>query len=163
MKVKAPQSTPESYKRPESVLVVVYTLAGEVLLLQRADESGAWQSVTGSMRWEEQHPLQTAQRELVEETGLTVTTAQLQDWQRITRYPIHPLWKPRYHPDQSHNTEHLFSLQLDRRTEITINPREHRRYCWLPFAEARDRVRFASNKAAIVELMEGHGPVIGSG
>ena len=38
------------YKIPVSVLVVVYTPELEVLLLERADKPGFWQSVTGSQR-----------------------------------------------------------------------------------------------------------------
>ena len=38
----------ESYKIPVSVLVVVYTADLEILLLERTDRDGFWQSVTGS-------------------------------------------------------------------------------------------------------------------
>jgi dATP pyrophosphohydrolase len=145
---------PESYKRPESVLVIVYTRGGEVLLLQRADATQAWQSVTGSMRWDEQRPIETAKRELFEETGL-VAGDRLQDPNVQNRYPIHPLWKPRYHPDQHENYEHLFLLELPERSTITINAKEHQDYCWLPFAQAREKVRFSTNRDAIDMLMRG--------
>ncbi len=39
-----------SYKRPESVLVVIYAKSsGRVLMLQRRYNSEFWQSVTGSL------------------------------------------------------------------------------------------------------------------
>lgn len=58
------------YKIPQSVLVVIYTPALDVLLIERADAPGFWQSVTGSKdrldeAWEE-----TATREVMEETGI---------------------------------------------------------------------------------------------
>lgn len=152
--VKETRRTPESFKRPESVLVVVYTQAGEVLLLQRADQTGVWQSVTGSMRWDEQHPADTAVRELLEETGLSIAAGQFEDWQQTNRYPIHPLWKPRYRSDQTHNTEHVFSLRLPTVTEITPNPNEHCDFRWLPFAEALAQVGFETNRDAIATLMQ---------
>ena len=143
---------PESYKRPESVLVVVYTRGGEVLLLQRADATQAWQSVTGSMHWDEQNPIDTARRELQEETGLAADIS-LDDPGVENCYPIHPLWKPRYHPDQHENCEHLYFLELSKRLVITINPNEHRDYCWLPFRQALEKVRFSTNRDAIKRLM----------
>jgi dATP pyrophosphohydrolase len=144
---------PESYKRPESVLVVVYTRGGEVLLLQRADATEAWQSVTGSMRWDEKEPVDTAHRELFEETGL-VAGDLLKDPGVKNRYPIHPLWKPRYHPDQHENCEHLFFLELPERSVITLNSSEHQNFCWLPFRQALGKVRFSTNRDAIEMLMK---------
>ena len=145
-------SPPDSWKRPESVLVVVYTAVGEVLLLQRADQTQAWQSVTGSMRWNETSPKDTARRELLEETGLSAGD-RLHDCNQKNRYPIHPLWKPRYRPDETHNIEHVFSLELPDRQQIKVNPQEHSGYCWKPYAQALQLVRFETNRAAIETLM----------
>jgi len=158
MTVKEARPRPESFKRPESVLVVVYTLSGEVLLLQRADGTGAWQSVTGSMRWDETQPADTARRELFEETGLSAEAGELQDWQLTNRYLIHPLWKPRYDPEQTHNLEHVFSFALEQEVDIAVNPVEHGDYRWLSFTEALALVRFETNKAAINALMNGDVP-----
>ena len=58
-----------TYKIPISVLVVIHTPELNVLLLERADRPGFWQSVTGSQDAGETLP-QTAQREIGEETGL---------------------------------------------------------------------------------------------
>jgi dATP pyrophosphohydrolase len=154
MTTREPTRNPESYKRPESVLVVVYTRDGEVLLLQRADKTQAWQSVTGSMRWDEKKPIDTACRELLEETGL-VAKNRLKDSRVENCYPIHPLWKPRYHPDQHENCEHLFFLELPERSAITINTNEHQDFCWLPFKQAIEKVRFSTNRDAIAMLMKG--------
>ncbi len=60
------------FKRPESVLVVIYTKDGDALLLQRVRPAWPefWQSVTGSLHWSEQVPLDAARRELHEEAGI---------------------------------------------------------------------------------------------
>jgi dATP pyrophosphohydrolase len=39
----------QSFRRPESVLIVIYTAAGEFLLLERRKPPGFWQSVTCSL------------------------------------------------------------------------------------------------------------------
>jgi len=153
MKAKEARPGPENFKRPESILVVVHTLNGEVLLLQRADATQAWQSVTGSMRWDERLPVETARRELFEETGLRANS-DLHDCNVQNRYPIHPLWKHRYHPGQADNLEHVFTFTLPDRVAITLNPEEHSRCCWQPYAQALEMVRFATNRAAIELLMQ---------
>ena len=60
------------YKIPVSVLVVIHTPDMQVLLLERADHPGYWQSVTGSQNQGETL-VQTAVREVAEETGLDAT------------------------------------------------------------------------------------------
>ncbi len=62
---------PVVYKIPESVLVVIYTSAKDVLLIRRTD-SGTWQSVTGSKDHPDESWADTARREVLEETGIDV-------------------------------------------------------------------------------------------
>jgi dATP pyrophosphohydrolase len=140
------------YKRPESVLVVVYTRAGKVLLLRRKDRPTFWQSVTGSMNWDEDDRTVTARRELEEETGLT-DTATLRDWRRTYRFSIPPPWSERFAPGTRENVEHMFSLELDDETAITLNPQEHVEFAWLPYDEALKRVSSWTNREAI-ELVQ---------
>lgn len=140
-----------NYKIPVSVLVLVHTADLQVLLLERADRPGFWQSVTGS-----QDPgetlLQTAQRELAEETGIKADTAALYDWQRENRFEIYAHWRNRYAPDVTHNTEHVFSLKLSGIQNVVLAPREHLDYIWLPWREAADRVFSWSNAEVIRDL-----------
>jgi dihydroneopterin triphosphate diphosphatase len=140
-----------SYKVPVSVLVVVHTPALDVLLLERADRPGFWQSVTGSQEGEETLR-DTAVRELKEETGLDGMAHALVDWRRENRYEIYARWRDRYAPGVTHNTEHVFSLVVPRPLEVTIAPREHLRYEWLPWRGAAERVFSSSNAEAIREL-----------
>ena len=141
-----------AYKIPISVLVVVHTLALEVLLLERADRPGFWQSVTGSQEQEGELLRDTAVRELKEETGLDAARYELSDWQKQNRYEIYRNWRSRYAPGVTHNAEHVFGLQLPRPLEVVLAPREHVRYEWLPWREAAEKVFSWSNAEAIREL-----------
>lgn len=140
---------PLPYKRPESVLVVIHTTDSEVLLLQRREPPDFWQSVTGSLRWDET-PEQAAARELAEETGIAAAT--IEDCGRINRYPILPAWRARYAPEVFENVEHVFRVQLPECRVIRLNPAEHVAAQWLPFGQAARRASSQSNRAAILEL-----------
>lgn len=141
------------HKQPISALVVIYTSALEVLLLQRADYPGYWQSVTGS-RDDEESLRDTAMREVAEETGLDATRYVLSDWQQQNVYAIYPKWLHRYPPGTTHNTEHVFGLELSRQVAVQLSPREHLSHIWLPWREAADKVFSPSNRAAILQLPE---------
>jgi dATP pyrophosphohydrolase len=140
-----------NYKIPVSVLVLVHTTDMQVLLLERADRPGFWQSVTGSQDAGETL-LQTAQRELAEETGIKADAAVLTDWKKQNRYEIYAHWRSRYAPGVTHNTEHVFSLELPAVQDIVIAPREHLDCKWLPWREAADCVFSWSNAEVIREL-----------
>jgi len=138
-------------KQPVSVLVVIYTASLDVLLLERADHPGYWQSVTGSRDGEEAL-IETVVREVREETGLDARRYLLGDWQEQNVYEIYPHWRYRYAPGVTHNTEHVYGLQLLHPVEIQIEPREHLNYQWLAWQEAADKAFSPSNRAAILEL-----------
>ncbi len=138
-------------KRPESVLVIIYTMASQVLLLRRVWPAEFWQSVTGSMRWEEYDPLVTARRELTEETGLTGTA--VVDCQIYQRFQIKPEWRSRYAPGVTHNLEHVFRLRLPAALPVTLNPREHSEYEWLPRDQAAAKTSSWTNREAILRFV----------
>lgn len=141
-----------AYKIPISVLVVIYTPELEVLLLERADRPGFWQSVTGSKEALAEDLRVTAQREVAEETGIMAELAQLEDWQLQNVYEIYPVWRHRYAPGVTRNTEHVFGLCVDKSTSVTLAPREHLQFEWLPLHAAADRCFSASNAEAILQL-----------
>lgn len=138
------------FKIPRSVLVVVHTPAREVLLIERADRPGFWQSVTGSLEREDEALVDTARREVAEETG--ITTGTLRDWRLENLYEIYPVWRHRYAPGVTHNREHVFGLTVEAGTPVVLNPREHLAQVWLPWREAADRCFSPSNAEAILQL-----------
>lgn len=140
-------------KQPVSVLVVIHTADLQVLLLERADYPGSWQSVTGSREGEET-PWQTARREVQEETGLDASQYGLSDWQQQNRYEIYPKWRHRYPDGVTHNTEHVLSLLLPAAQPVRLAEGEHLRYCWLPWQDAAAKVFSPSNADAIRCLPE---------
>jgi dATP pyrophosphohydrolase len=142
------------HKIPESVLVVIYTPELDVLLIERADKPGFWQSVTGSLDAPDEPLMATAARELREETGIVADGASivLHDWHLSNIYEIYPVWRHRYAPGVTHNTEHVFGVCVARGTPVTLNPREHLRHVWLPCIEAADRCFSSSNAEAILQL-----------
>jgi dATP pyrophosphohydrolase len=140
-----------AYKRPESVLVVVYVRGGRVLLLRRADHPEFWQSVTGSLRWRDETPRQAAARELREETGIDAGDS-LHDWHQTCRYRIFPQWLHRYAPGTEYNTEHVFGLELDSEVAVTLNPGEHTDFIWLDPEAAAARATSWSNRDAILKI-----------
>ena len=141
------------HKRPVSVLVVIHTADLQILLLERASHAGYWQSVTGSQEGSESL-IETAVRELYEETGIRVEPTALRDWQRTNTFEIFAEWRHRYAPEVSHNTEHVFSLELPAIVPVSIAPDEHLAYQWLPWREAADKCFSWSNRDAILMLPE---------
>ena len=148
--------TARAVKRPESVLVVIHTGAGQVLLMERADHQSFWQSVTGSLEAEDQDLLRAAQREVREETGLAPETG-WRNWERVQEFEILPQWRYRYAPDVRRNREHMFSLEVPPDSVVTLNPREHRQYGWWLHIEAAARCTSWSNRQAIEWVAAAYG------
>jgi dATP pyrophosphohydrolase len=140
-------------KIPVSTLVVIHTGALEVLLLERADHPGFWQSVTGSQH-EGEDLRDTAIREVAEETGLDALRYELKAWNLQNVFEIYPVWRHRYAAGVTHNTEHVFGLRLPHAMPVMLSQREHLRYAWLPWREAAERVFSWSNRRAILALPE---------
>ena len=137
-----------AYKRPESVLVVLYDEHCRVLVLQRQDDPNFWQSVTGTIELGEA-PTQTAYREVHEETGIVLNadTCPAVDCQTTNVYDIRPQWRYRYPPGTTQNTEHVFCAQVDSQANIVLT--EHLTYEWLTKPQAMNKVWSSTNREAI--------------
>ncbi len=136
-------------KLPVSVLVVIHTPALEVLLLERAQRPGYWQSVTGSLdRLDEPHA-DAALREVREETGIAATPAMLRSMDIVNAFEIYTQWRGRFAPGTTHNTEHVFSLQVPAAVPVTLAADEHTASLWLPWAQAAEKCFSWSNSDAI--------------
>ena len=120
-------------------------------MLQRVEPRGFWQSVTGSLKWDEA-PADAAAREVREETGLE--PAGLVDAREKRRFRIAPEWRHRYAPDVTENLEHWFYLELPAICEGTLNAAEHCRYEWLDRAAAKARASSWTNAEAIEALRQ---------
>jgi dihydroneopterin triphosphate diphosphatase len=145
------------HKIPESVLVVIHTPALDVLLIERADHPGFWQSVTGSRHDHDEPLAQTCIREVAEETGILIGSAAvprsaLRDWRLANVYEIYPVWRHRYAPGVTHNTEHVYGLTVPPGTPVRLSPREHLHHVWLPYTAAADRCFSPSNAEAVLQL-----------
>jgi dihydroneopterin triphosphate diphosphatase len=145
-------SVNQRYKIPESVLVVIYTRELKVLLLERADHPGFWQSVTGSKDTQQEPLRDTARREVFEETGIDTDQHALDDWQQAIEYRIYEQWRHRYAPGVTRNEEHWFGLCVTGDVTIAIAAREHLQYAWLDHIEAAKKCFSPSNAAAILQL-----------
>ncbi len=143
------------FKTPISALVLIHTNDLQVLIMERADKAGYWQSVTGSLEGNET-PQQAAIREVREETGLDANQYDFQDWQASNVYEIYPHWRHRYAPGVVENTEHLFGLALPKTLHVTLAPDEHTRYEWVDWREAANRVFSWTNIDALKKLGERH-------
>lgn len=149
-----------AYKTPVSVLVLIHTADLQVLMMERADKEGFWQSVTGSLEMLENGELETpfdaAIREVREETGIDATQYRLTDWQASNIYEIYPHWRYRYEPGVTENLEYLFGLELPGPVPVKLAPDEHVRYEWVDWREAANRVFSWTNVDALKRLGERH-------
>jgi dATP pyrophosphohydrolase len=143
------------FKTPVSALVLIHTEDLQVLIMERADKAGFWQSVTGSLEAGET-PRQAAIREVLEETSLDAEQYDLQDWQVANTYDIYPHWRYRYAPGVTSNVEHQFALVLPSALPIKLAPDEHLQYAWVDWREAAQRVFSWTNVDAIKRLAERH-------
>ncbi|MEM7503440.1 MAG: dihydroneopterin triphosphate diphosphatase [Pseudomonadota bacterium] len=139
------------WRRPESVLVLVYADRSRVLLLKRKAPFLFWQSVTGSLEPGES-AAEAARRELAEETGLSVAPDSAHVAER--RFVIDPRWRNRYAPGVSENLEYEFRARVPTASAVQVDENEHSAYAWMPIDAAIERVWSWTNREALIALRE---------
>jgi dATP pyrophosphohydrolase len=139
----------QPFRRPESILIVIYTAGGEFLLMERRRPPGFWQSVTGSLEWGETADA-AARRELAEETGITQGRLVNLQWTQV--YEILPSFGKKFAPGITRNLEHAFALKLPARVPVSLSDHEHVRCRWLSAADAIATASSSSNRAVIQQL-----------
>ena len=137
-----------TFRRPESILVVVHNDHGEVLLLKRQQPFEFWQSITGSLQPGES-PAAGAARELQEETGIVgspVATG-------VSRqFAIDPRWRNRFAPGVLDNVEYEFRLRVEGQPAIQLDPLEHSAFAWVSVSDAIERAWSWTNRDALENL-----------
>ncbi|OCG04658.1 dihydroneopterin triphosphate diphosphatase [Gilliamella sp. wkB112] len=142
----------QNFKKPESVLVVIYCQTTmRCLMLQRIDDPNFWQSVTGSME-DNERPYDTAVREIFEETGIDIIKQDLTllDAKHTVEFDIFPQFQHRYAPGIKVNKEHWFYLPL--LSEMTPVLTEHLAYQWLSISDAINLTLSPNNGEAIGKI-----------
>jgi dATP pyrophosphohydrolase len=148
-------------RQPFQVLIYPYRKIDESLfeyaIFKRADE-GFWQGISGGGE-DGESPLETARREAFEEAGLASNLEFLKldtiDSIPVTFYKDSHIWGDEVYVVP----QYCFGVRADDQT-ITLS-REHTEYCWLPYEQARARVKYDGNKTALWELdrrLIGRGP-----
>ena len=118
--------------------------------MQRADDASFWQSVTGTLEAGEA-PLDTARRELQEETGLS--GVDLVDCNYSALFEIRPQWRYRYVPGTTHNREHVFLAEFAETVPVQLQPDEHLAYRWVEIPEALSELWSATNREAVEKFV----------
>lgn len=143
----------ELVPRPETLRLVKVLVHDDdrILLLHRKPERGNfWQPITGSIEEGEQ-PLETARRELVEETGNPANPEEL----GITQsFMIESAYLATRYPAPIIASEIGYVAALDSKLPIRIDPTEHDTWGWFTFAEAYERIRWPDDREALEQLQQ---------
>ena len=63
------------------------------------------------------------------------------------------MWRHKYEDGVTHNTEHVFLLELEEKIDIVIDKSEHLQYEWLSRVKAAEKVFSHTNRQAIFDLI----------
>ena len=137
-------------REPTIRLVKVMIHDGErVLLLHRRPERGNfWQPITGSIE-DGESPLQTARREILEETG---HPGEPEDLDLRQSFMIESQVLASRFPSPILAAETSFVAQLSSRATIHMDADEHDHFGWFSFAEAYEKIRWTDDREALERL-----------
>jgi len=137
-------------REPTIRLVKVMIHDGErVLLLHRRPERGNfWQPITGSIE-EGESPLETARREILEETG---HPGEPEDLDLRQSFMIESQVLASRYPSPIVASEISFVAQLSSHAAIHLDAEEHDHFGWFSFAEAYEKIRWTDDREALERL-----------
>ena len=141
----------EIVERRETIRLVKVMIhdGSRVLLLHRKPERGNfWQPITGSIE-DGEAPLQTARREIVEETGNRGEPEALELQQSFL---IESQYLQDRYPMPIIASEIGFVARMDRDVKIRMDDEEHDAYDWFSFPEAYERIRWTDDREALEKL-----------
>ncbi len=141
----------ELVRREESIRLVKILAhdRDRVLLLHRRRERGNyWQPITGSIEKGET-PIETARRELTEETGQTAEPRALD---LVQSFMIESHVLEERHPVPVIASEIAYAATLDSSIPIRLDTVEHDACGWFTFPEAYEKIRWTDDREALERL-----------
>ncbi len=135
---------------PYQVIVIPYTKTGKgyhYAVFRRRDLR-FWQAISGGGENKET-PVQAAKREAFEEAKIGKSSRFLQ-LDSMTTIPIADVGTYKWKADVFVLPEYSFGVEVSTK-DLTIG-KEHSRFLWLPYEQARKRMKYDSNKSALWEL-----------
>ncbi len=130
------------------VKVMVHDGARVLLLHRRPERGNFWQPITGSIENGE-GPLQTARRELAEETG---NAGEVEDLGLMQSFMIESHFLSAKFPPPVIATEIGFAARMPSDLAIRMDAEEHDDFGWFTFAEAYERIRWSDDREALEQL-----------
>ena len=136
---------------PKQVLIIPYRNIDdkiEYCVFKRKDMN-AWQWIAGGAEDFDKNILESAKRELWEETG--IKDVQIQQLELICKIPVVNIVKDFiWGEDVFYSEEYAFSVNItDKQIKLS---NEHTEYKWVDYSEAKNLLKYDSNKSALWEL-----------
>ena len=138
---------------PKQVLIIPYRINNkniEYLMFKRKDFK-CWQWISGGVEDFDKDVFEAAKREFFEETG--INEVELEKLEIVTKIPVVNIVKDFvWGKDVFYADEYAFAVNINGKEIILSN--EHEEYKWVVFKEAKELLKYDSNKSALWELNE---------
>ena len=139
---------------PKQVLIVTYRVKNseiEYCIFKRKDLK-CWQWISGGMEDFDKDLIDTAKRELYEETSIKDTVV-IESLEIVTKIPVvNVVGDFMWGKDVFYSEEYGFAVDISNQKISLSN--EHEEYRWVNYAQAQELLKYDSNKSALWELNE---------